>query len=142
MADSSCVNGLELRVVGMSRSGNHAIINWLLEMEDEARCFLNCAEPRTNPFFSARPLGHGNVYETNISDFDLEGERQGHFARKNLLLHSYEDVFLGGFGKKKVTAMHDQWVGPSRRMVDVLIRWENGRWKRSECRPRRSTSGK
>ena len=53
------VNENEIRVVGMSRSGNHAIINWILQGIRGPYCFLNCAEAGHNPFAWARPLKPG-----------------------------------------------------------------------------------
>jgi hypothetical protein len=50
------LNRVEIRVIGMSRSGNHAIIDWVLSQARGRMCFLNCAEPGTNPFRSARPV--------------------------------------------------------------------------------------
>src|SRR3954452_23635037 len=100
MPSRSHVNETEIRVVGMSRSGNHAIINWILAQCRGRSCFLNCAEPGFNPFTSARPLtpettGRGASFE----DFEIEAERRGRFSRKDLLIHSYEDTFLGPFHK-------------------------------------------
>jgi hypothetical protein len=116
------VNGLEIRVVGMSRSGNHAIINWILAQFPGRTCFLNCAEPGTNPFVSARPRtpelpGWRALYE----GFDVEAERAGRLSRKDLLIHSYEDTFLGPFKKSENEARHDGWVGRSARRIDLLI---------------------
>jgi hypothetical protein len=117
-----CVNEMEIRVVGMSRSGNHAIINWILSQAPGRTCFLNCAEPGWNPFVSARPRtpdlpGWRALYE----GFDVEAERAGRLSRKDLLVHSYEDTFLGPFKKPENEARHDEWVGGSARRVDLLI---------------------
>lgn len=117
---SSVVNDTEFRVIGMSRSGNHAIINWILEQLRGRYCFLNCAEPRTNPFVSARPLNHGPRHLANY-DIDLDAEQQGLFSRKDCLLHSYEDCFLGMLCSRSAVAHHDDWVGPSGRRTDILI---------------------
>src|SRR3954451_5292637 len=116
------VNETEIRVVGMSRSGNHAIINWILAQAPGRTCFLNCAEPGWSPFVSARPRtpdlpGWRALYE----GFDIEAERAGRFSRKDLLIHSYEDTFLGPFKKPENEGLHDQWVGTSRRRIDLLI---------------------
>jgi hypothetical protein len=50
-------NRNEWRAVGMSRSGNHAIIQWLLAQAKGRTCFLNCTEPKNNPFARPRCLG-------------------------------------------------------------------------------------
>src|SRR4051794_21427526 len=115
-------NATEIRVVGMSRSGNHAIINWILDQCRGRSCFLNCAEPGFNPFASARPLtpeapGHRASFE----GFEIEAERRGRFSRKDLLIHSYEDTFLGPFAKAATEERHHRWVGSSARRIDLLI---------------------
>lgn len=116
------VNETEIRVVGMSRSGNHAIVNWILAQAPGRTCFLNCAEPGCNPFVFARPRtpelpGWRALYE----DFEIEAERAGRLGRKDLLIHSYEDTFLGPFKKPENEARHDEWVGRSRRRIDLLV---------------------
>jgi hypothetical protein len=114
-------NQLELCIIGMSRSGNHAIIHWLLAQAQGRTCFLNCAEGKTNPFASARPLHSGLAYEVNYSQFDYEGEQNGNFSSKDLLIHSYEDSFLGHVCHPLFEANHNQWVGSSHQRYDVLI---------------------
>jgi hypothetical protein len=116
------VNQAEIRVVGISRSGNHAIINWILAQAAGRTCFLNCAEPGCNPFVSARPRtpelpGWRAPYE----GFGIGAEREGRLSRKDLLVHSYEDTFLGPFKKPENEARHDDWVGSSGRRIDLLI---------------------
>jgi hypothetical protein len=115
------VNHKELRVIGLSRSGNHAIINWILNQAKGRTCFLNCAEGKTNPFVSARPLHHGLPYAANYSKFNLEQEQAGAFITKDLLIHSYEDSFLGYVCHPVFEQHHDQWVGKSSQRYDVLI---------------------
>ncbi len=122
MPSTSYVNETEIRVIGMSRSGNHAIINWILAQWPGRTCFLNCAEPGWNPFASARPRtpelpGWRALYP----GFEIEAEREGRLTRKDLLIHSYEDTFLGPFAKAENEDRHDEWVGGSARRIDLLI---------------------
>src|SRR3954468_6315636 len=116
------VNETEIRVVGMSRSGNHAIVNWILAQAPGRTCFLNCAEPGWNPFATARPRTPDLPgWRARYEGFDVEAERTGRLSRKDLLAHSYEDTFLGPFKKLENEGRHDEWVGPSRRRIDLLI---------------------
>ena len=115
------VNGAELRILGMSRSGNHCVIDWLLRQALGHYCFLNCVEGKSNPFASARTLGEQGVLRTNIPDFSLERERRGSFARKDWLVHSYEDAFLGHAFSPWYEERHDRLVGSSARRIDLLI---------------------
>ena len=120
--DAAFVNQLEIRQIGMSRSGNHALANWIVRQAEGRVCFLNCAEPRTNPFESARPFDDGAVAEANYAEFDLEAEHRGRLSRKDLLLFSHEDCFLGMLSRAGAFEVHhDRWVGRSNRRVDVLL---------------------
>ncbi|HET7588016.1 MAG TPA: hypothetical protein VFL45_08060 [Gammaproteobacteria bacterium] len=121
MRNKTYVNGTEYRVVGLSRSGTHAVINWLLAQVEGRYCFLNCAEPKSNPFHTARPLDTGLPYEANFDDFELEREQAGEFSHKDVLLHGYEDCFLGMVCNKEAERQHDAFVGASARRIDVLI---------------------
>lgn len=117
----SKVNQHELRVIGMSRSGNHCIINWIMRQATGRVCFLNCAEGKSNPFVTARPLEGGDPFRVTYEGFDIERERAGMFTRKDLLVHSYEDSFLGHACSGQFEAMHDALVGPSARRLDLLV---------------------
>jgi hypothetical protein len=121
---TSYVNKTELRVVGMSRSGNHAIMQWILsqvsQLEGRA-CVLNCAECKSNPFHTSRPMENGHPYRANYPDFDLESEQAGHFSARDFLIFSHEDSFLRCAFSSHYEEFHDQYVGASRRRIDVLI---------------------
>jgi hypothetical protein len=117
---SKQTNDLEVRVLGMSRSGNHVVIQWLLGMMGRPAAFLNCAEGKTSPFESARPM--------------LESAPDGPFAsvwladsgdpppvERAALVHSYEDCFLRHAFSSEFEERHDEWVGPSRKRRDVII---------------------
>jgi hypothetical protein len=115
------VNRHEIRVVGMSRSGNHAILHWITEQIDGRACYLNCVQPKSNPFDSALPLDTGRPYAVNYTPFDLDAERSGRFTQKDALLYSYEDCFLGTVCNDTFERNRERWVGPSERRTDVLI---------------------
>lgn len=113
------VNKHEIRMVGMSRSGNHAIINWVLAQTPGRACYLNCVEPKTNPFESARPI-RGHSWKANYP-FSLEREKAGVFSPKDLLLYNHEDCFLGLVGSREYAKERDWFVGRSLRRTDVLV---------------------
>lgn len=114
-------NGRELRVIGLSRSGNHAILGWILEQLKGTWVFLNCAEARTNPFGTARPMDDGATHRTNVPGFDLAAERRGHHLPRDHLVVSHEDSFLGYVQDESYEANHDAWVGTSGTRRDVLV---------------------
>ena len=112
----------EIRFTGLSRSGNHAIIHWMIQQIKGSYTFLNCVEPKTNPYKTARPLDdNGTVFETNIKDFNLSLEQQAPFTPKSFLLYSHEDIFLSPLNHKDFKNNHDRWLGKSRERKDVLI---------------------
>src|SRR5215203_435901 len=116
------VNETEIRDVGMSRSGNHSIINWILSQAPGRTCFLNCAEPGYNPFATARPrTPELPGWRAPYDGFDVKAELAGRLSRKDLLVHSYEDTFLGPFRKPENERRHEEWVGRSSRRIDLLI---------------------
>jgi hypothetical protein len=110
------VNARVLRVIGMARSGNHAIIDWILAQLSGRFCFLNCTEPGQSPFASARELADGRRHIAN-HPVDMEAEREGRHAPRDTLLYSHEDVFLGPVGRWPV----DRGVGSARRRLNILI---------------------
>ena len=118
---TSAVNDVEVRFIGMSRSGNHAVINWILRQAPGRYCFLNCTEGKSNPFATARPMDDGQVALTDIDELDLDAERAGRHARKRHFLFSHEDNFLRNACSDKFEREHDQLVGRSRRRIDLLL---------------------
>lgn len=112
-------NEHEIRMVGMSRSGNHAIINWVLSQAPGRTCYLNCVEPKTNPFRSARPA-QGQSCRANFP-FDLRMEREGTLSRKDWLVYNYEDCFLGLVSSPEYERRRDEYVGTSARRTDALV---------------------
>lgn len=117
---TSVVNEREFRVVGLSRSGNHAVINWIIEQAEGRVCFLNCVEPKQNPFESPRPMGDGRCFKSTY-EMDLEREARGELSAKELLIYNYEDCFLGMVTDEEFEASRERWLGTSREQHDLLI---------------------
>ena len=113
------VNNIEIRVIGLKRSGNHVIINWLIPHYKGKVCFLNNVEPIINPF-----LTFHNIVDLNknlYKDFDIDKEKNGKFSKKDCLIYSYED---GSFKKvlhKKFEKNYDKFVGRSKKRYNILI---------------------
>ena len=115
-------NRKEFRIVGLSRSGNHGVINWIINQLEGKYCFLNCTEPKHNPYSTVRPLSeNGNLYRTNIEDFNLEQEKEGKFSSKDYLIYNHEDCFLGPLNGKIERTGKKEWVGNSEEKKDILI---------------------
>ena len=114
------MNRTEIQVLGMSRSGNHAITGWIFRQAAGRKILLNCAEGKTNPFFSCRPMGadHGWASDPPV---DIEAERNGRFSCKDVFIHTYEDSWLGHAFSNELRARREAWIGPSRRRIELVI---------------------
>lgn len=109
------INRKEIRFVGLQRSGNHAIINWILSQIAGKVLFLNFVKPNTNPFETAvqdRLIGF-----TDYCDCESESQQ----AARDCLLYSYEDDGLGEVFSEEFEKRHDAWVGTSEQRYDVLV---------------------
>lgn len=118
-------NFLELRVFGLQRSGNHAIIEWILDQHAGKRtCFLNnVGHGDQDPFTTTRRI----ALEGFGSNLDVEGVRR---AQKDVLIYSYEDdLSRMPLGATLLDAMHDKafeqqrirYVGESEQRMNVLV---------------------
>lgn len=114
------MNDLEIHALGMSRSGNHAIADWIFAQARAQKLLLNCAEGKTNPLLSCRPLASGQGWRAE-PEIDIEAEREGRFARKALLMHTYEDSWLRHAFSRELEENRERWLGPSRRRVNLLV---------------------
>ena len=115
---SDIINEVEIRVAGMRRSGNHAIINWLVSHYNDSVCFLNNCEignPLVNYGKDSLDKFNGN------SLFDFEKEGQGDFRKKDCLIYSYEDKLLEDIFTEHFNDNHNKWLGKSKYRYDVLI---------------------
>lgn len=119
--ERGAVNENEVRVVGMSRSGNHAILQWLMAQAEGRVAFLNCVEPKHNPFETARPLSDGRRAVASYEGFELAREAGGELSRKQWLIYNYEDTFLGKVVSPDFESNRRSWLGDSARRLDLLI---------------------
>ena len=108
-------------VVGLSRSGNHAIINWILSQLRGSWCFFNCVEAKADPIKTARPMDDGQRVRTNIERFDLDAGHARTAATAEHIVLSQEDAFLGpAFGAETMNC-HRHAFGTPERLYEILI---------------------
>ncbi|WP_375262393.1 hypothetical protein [Palleronia sp.] len=112
------MNDLEIQVLGMSRSGNHAVCNWIFNQADAPKLFLNCAEGKTDPFATCRPFSEGQRGWREAPERSVPPGAGGDRA---LLMHSYEDSWFAHAFSRPLEAHHDEWLAESRRRVRLLI---------------------
>jgi hypothetical protein len=110
---SEIINQKEIRVTGMKRSGNHAIINWIWKQQgDDGVMHLNNIPAKYNPYRF--------LYE-HFGNDKLRQESEGNFSQKDLLIYSYEDQTLEDISDLKFAKKHDIYLGKSLESYDVLI---------------------
>ena len=109
---SQIVNEKEIRVIGLRRSGNHAIINWIRKQHTGEVWHLNNIVVSENPYRL--------LYETYLRDH-LRREALGDFVKKDCLIYSYEDYSLEQILDREFEKKHDLYLGKSSTRYDLLI---------------------
>jgi hypothetical protein len=119
--DWGIVNQNEIRLVGLRRSGNHALINWIGKQQDGVVEHLNNIPIGENPY--------RHHYEYTLDRWPEKTkmlqlfwqQSQGNFYRKNCLIYNYEDYGLAKIFYPAFERKHDWYLGKSERRFDVII---------------------
>ena len=106
------VNKKEIRVIGLRRSGNHAIINWMVKQQSGYVSHLNNLIPQCNPY---------RVLYCHYPKERLKEESWGHFRKKDCLIYSYEDYSLKNITDHKFEKNHNLYIGKSEVRYDLII---------------------
>ncbi len=106
------INQKELRMVGLKRSGNHAIITWLRRHYQERVWHLNDVAPGRNPY--------RHLYE-HYSRPALKQEADGNFSQKKCLIYNYENYTFESIINSLLEKKHDLYLGKSQIRYDLLI---------------------
>ena len=121
-------NAKEIRIIGLRRTGNHALIHWI-QQQAGGGVFLNDLRVDCNPFlreylsFCAKSdivsfADRRELFEAH--DFWLF-HSLGFFSQKELLIVNYEDYWLDQVFHEKWKKKHDEYFGNSKIAYDVLI---------------------
>jgi len=106
------INQHEIRVMGLRRTGNHAIIAWIKQQTSGQVMFLNNVEPCHSPY---------RFYHLHFPDRGYGAAAWGRFTPQDWLIYSYEDHDLAQIGDPRYYRCHDLYVGKSAKIFDVLI---------------------
>lgn len=106
------MNEKEIQIFAMKRSGQHAIIQWLIDQHDGALYFRN------NILNSGRT--NQRIIYRNVPEEDRIEDQQGNFCDKQCFMFNVEDPKLGKVQKQ--LKKHDElpW-GESKKIFKVLI---------------------
>ena len=112
-------NKVELRLFGLQRSGNHAVVGWIAQQFTEPVHFFNNISHFKDPI---NCWHHGPVHNTfklpPKESLELETIRG---IRKNLLILSYENLRLNRLGNTEIVPNHDQLLGSSCVIKNILL---------------------
>ena len=119
--DLTIVNQKELRVVGLKRTGNHAVLKWIKSQQSGVIEHLNNVRPNENPFRDKYEHLQDNYPEHQGVIDRLRSQARGELVPKDCLICSYEDWELSKIATKNFEAKHDLYVGKSAERYDLLI---------------------
>ncbi len=106
------INQKEIRIVGIRRTGNHAIVGWIRAQHPEYAFHINHPPAGKNPY---------QFLYTHFKKPEQYQEAIGNFSKKSLLILSYEDQEIEKICSAKFEKFHDTYVGISASRFDVLI---------------------
>lgn len=127
-------NDLEIQVFGLQRSGNHALVSWLLQQAHEPVVFLNNVAHFEDPYQKFRyaeirnavPIHHSKN-PSAAQRIEMLRERQ-----KPLLVISYENLNLSKLARREL--LQRSWVGISHSICRVLLLRDFYNWLASRTR--------
>ena len=95
----------EIRVIGLQRNGNHAIINWIIQQSGDNVLFFNDVEPE-NPLDESRLMSRSS--NLSASNFDR-------------IIYSYEDRLLNLITHKNYYPQKNIYNITADKRIDLLI---------------------
>ena len=127
----------EFIFIGLQRSGNHAIINWLFDQVYGNKLFLNYCRPNENPFITSYngKFITDNSHIIAVSDWHTLFKSNQHSNKElsynerkitplvelDYLLHSYEDCDTQQVLSNKFNSNHDFWIGKTEVVKRIII---------------------
>ena len=106
------VNKKEIRVVGLRRTGNHAIVNWIRQQHTGKVFHLNNLLKYQNPY---------RYLYLHYPKESLRREAWGNFTQKDCLITSYEDYSIADIISPEFERKHDLYLGKSAKRYDLII---------------------
>ncbi|MGB3296092.1 MAG: hypothetical protein WBB01_24165 [Phormidesmis sp.] len=115
------VNQKEIRVVGMRRTGNHALVRWIAQQQPGEFCHLNNVAAGKNPYrHKADNLLRYHPKHHKMSAVYRQ-QANGDLIERDCLLYSYEDWRLKQITQPRFERNRELYLGKSAQCFDVLI---------------------
>lgn len=108
------VNQKLIQFCGIQRSGNHAVINWIIAQESSQTCFVNGVFPGINPW----QKNWGIAYP-NFPYWPKSRDVEGALVRKELFICSYENRQLSEIEADK--KLLPNYIGKSQKECTVIV---------------------
>jgi hypothetical protein len=125
-------NKIELRLFGLQRSGNHAIIGWIAQQFTEPVYFFNNITHFKDPITCWHVGSVHNAYKLPPKGgVELETIRS---VKKNILILSYENLSLNKLGNNEIVPNHDQLLGSSCVIKHILLLRDFFNWVSSRLK--------
>ncbi len=126
-------NDLEIQVFGLRRSGNHAVLSWLIANLPQPAHFLNNVDPFSDPFrgFHNATLPNTVAIHKPMTDAQVEAVRAEH---KHCLVYNYEHLALNQLRQRPLVAEREHTIGASARTLRLLILRDFWNWMASRAK--------
>lgn len=126
-------NRLEIQVFGLRRSGNHALLSWLVANLPSPAHFLNNVDPFSDPFTGFHNATMPNTV-TILKQMGAEQLEAIRVAPKDSLVYNYEHLPLAQLRDRPLVPDHDAMLGSSARTVRLLILRDFWNWMASRAK--------
>ncbi|MDJ0746265.1 MAG: hypothetical protein QNJ32_23270 [Xenococcaceae cyanobacterium MO_167.B27] len=113
------INQNEVRIIGLKRSGNHAVSNWMMKQMQGEVFYINDVGANENPYREKYEAWVRSNCAKNRER--LKQESQGNFIEKDYLIYSYEDYELNRITNKNFANKHDLYFGKTATRYDVIL---------------------
>ena len=121
LPSSAVVNQTEIRFVGMRRTGNHALLNWLMHQFSGEVYLLNNIVINKNPYqFKADNLMRYYPEHHAMAQV-YRRQAAGELIKRDCLFYSYEDWSLAKIARSRVERNRHRYLGKSAQHYDILI---------------------
>ncbi len=115
------INQKEICIVGMRRSGNHAVLNWIRAQQLGEVCLLNNVAAGTNPYrYKSDNLLRYHPEHHHQAEIYRQ-QANGDLTKRDCLIYSYEDWSLEQITAPRFERDRELYLGKSAKQFDLLV---------------------